>query len=61
MRDLPFRRSAPVPSAGHDLARRQNYTAQNYTTIEPVLPVLLRSVAFFCALAAPFVAALLFR
>ncbi len=55
MRDLSFRCSA-LPFAGFDPGRRPRRTV-----VEPALPVLLRSVAFLGALAAPFVAALLFR
>ena len=46
----------PSAAAGNRRARRSGRAA-----IEPMLPALVRGVVFFCALATPFVAALLIR
>lgn len=54
MRFRSARYSAPSGAAGHHPA-----PATRRMVVEPMLPALVRGVVFFCALATPFVAALL--
>ena len=54
MRFGSVRYSAAAVAAGHHLA-----PVSRPVVVEPMLPALVRCIVFFCALATPFVAALL--
>jgi hypothetical protein len=56
MRVLSLRDPAPSASARHEFSPRRRRA-----TVEPMLPALIRGVAFLSVLAMPFVAALLMR